>query len=122
MATNNDPLEKHWRVTVQVQEVIPAQEIREGNGYTAKINVGAGQTMIAKTERRVVDRFQTSVAADSEDEAYRKAMALLEVNRPEPVFTEPQPPEQHLHRASCDDAGGNRMCGYPDGLSIASPR
>lgn len=29
-------------------------------------------------------------------------------------------PEQHLHRASCDDSGGNHICGFPPGPSIAS--
>jgi hypothetical protein len=29
--------------------------------------------------------------------------------------------ERHFHRASCDDSGGNLICGFPAGPTIASP-
>lgn len=116
-------MSSRWTVTIIVAEVIPSEPIREGNGYAVKVNEGMGKTSVVMSERQVLERFQTTVRADSEPEAYRKALAMLEVNRPEPVFSEPPVPEQkHLHRASCDDSGGNRVCGYPDGPSIASPR
>jgi hypothetical protein len=115
-------MDKHWTITIQVHEVTPPEPIRDGNGYAVKVNQGLGKQAVVMTDRQVAERFSTTVRADSEAEAYRKAMALLEVNRPEPMFSEPAVPEQHLHRASCDDAGGNRMCGYPDGPSIASVR
>lgn len=75
--------EKHWTVTIQVHEVIPPEPIREGNGYVAKVNVGQGMTMVATTDRQVVERFSTVVRAGTEAEAYRRALALLEVSRPE---------------------------------------
>jgi len=115
-------MDKHWTVTIQVHEVTPPEPMREPNGYAVKHNQGMGKTAVVMTERMVAERFSITVRADTEEAAYRKALALLEVNRPEPVFSEPAVPEQHLHRASCDDAGGNRMCEYPDGPSIASPR
>jgi hypothetical protein len=40
------------------------------------------------SERQVMERFSTVVRADSEEEVYRKAAALLEVNRPEPEKVE----------------------------------
>lgn len=75
-------MDKHWTVTIQVHEVTPPAPIREGNGYTVKANLGVGKTAVVMSERTVAERFSTTVRADSEAEAYAKALALLEVNRP----------------------------------------
>lgn len=104
--------EKHWTVVVQVKEVTPATPIRDGGGHPVKVPSGVGSAIVAMTERSVLDRLSLTVAAETEADAYRKAIALLEVNRPA---------ERHLHRASCDDSGGNLVCGFPPGPTIASP-
>lgn len=78
-------MDKHWTVTVQVHEITPPEPIREGNGYASKVNLGGGKTAVVMTERQVAERFHIVVRADDEPEAYRKAIALLEVNRPQPV-------------------------------------
>lgn len=77
-------MDKHWTVTIQVHEVTPPEPIRDGNNYAVKVNQGLGKQAVVMTERQVVERFSTTVRADSEPEAYRKAIALLEINRPEP--------------------------------------
>jgi hypothetical protein len=79
-------MDKHWTVTIQVNEVTPPEPIREGNGYAVKVNEGQGRTSVVMSERQVTERFSTTVRADSEEEAYRKAMSLLEVNRPDTVI------------------------------------
>jgi hypothetical protein len=80
--------DRHWTVTILVAEVVPPQPIKESNGYSAKVNLGVGTTAVAMTPRQVTERFSSTVRADSEAEAYRKAAALLEVNRPEPELVE----------------------------------
>lgn len=77
-------MDKHWTVTIQVHEVTPPEPLRDGNNYAVKINQGLGKQAVVMTERQVTERFSTTVRADTEEAAYRKAMALLEVNRPEP--------------------------------------
>lgn len=114
-------MEKHWTVTIQVHEVTPPEPIRDGNGYTVKVLAGPGKQNVVMTERRADESLHVIVRADTELEAYHKAAAMLEVNRPEPLFRNPPEPEkEHLHRASCDDSGGNLICGFPPGRSIAS--
>lgn len=78
-------MEKHWTVTIQVHEVTPPEPLKEPSGYAVKHSMGAGRTAVVMSERQVVERFATTVRADSEPEAYRKAMALLEINRPSPT-------------------------------------
>jgi hypothetical protein len=65
-----------------------------------------------KGERRVTEVAAVKVTAATEAEAFAKAYRMLTAAAP---VSEP-----HLHRASCDDAGGNLMCGFPPGPSIAS--
>jgi len=77
--TNDRPT--HWTVSIQVAEVIPPQPMRDGNGYALKVGSGHQQTVVL-SERQVLERFQTVVRADDEEEAYRKAMRLLRVNAP----------------------------------------
>lgn len=78
-------MDKHWTVTIDVHEVTPPEPILDGNNYVTKVSVGPGKQAVVMTEQTVVERFCTTVRADSEPEAYAKAMALLEVNRPQPV-------------------------------------
>lgn len=75
--------EKHWTVTIQVHEVTPPEPIRDGNNYAVKVNAGPGKQNVVMTERQVWERFSTTVRADTEAQAYAKAIALLEVNRPQ---------------------------------------
>lgn len=86
-------MSKHWTITIQVHEVTPPEPIREGNGYTTKVNLGGGLTSVAVTPRDVAERFNVTVRADDETEAYSKALALLEVNRPEPTVRAAEVPE-----------------------------
>lgn len=97
----------------------------ESNGYPVK-GVG-GVTLM--TERKVVKVLDLAITADSERDAYSKAHRMLSASEPEwsvgePVADDGFPfnpnAEQHYHRASCDDSGGNLMCGFPsDGPTIA---
>jgi hypothetical protein len=75
-------LSKHYSVTVIVAEVTPPEPIRE-NGYPTKVNTGPGTTAVVMTERQVKELFKATVSATDEASAYRKAIGLLEVNRPE---------------------------------------
>jgi hypothetical protein len=77
--TNDRPT--HWTVTIQVHEVTPPQPMRDKGGYALKVGSGHQQTVVM-SERQVAEKFSTTVRADSEEEAYRKAMALLTVNAP----------------------------------------
>lgn len=97
-----NPVNPHWTVNIQVHEVIPPQMIRDGNGYATKVQNGPGKQDVVMTERQVRETFSTTVRADNESEAYRKAMALMEVNRPDPV--------RHQHRASCHGPAGELQC------------
>lgn len=78
----------YWTVTIQVAEVIPPQAIRDGNGYAVKVNQGVGMQTVVTTERQVIERFSTTVRADSEPDAYQKAQALLSVNAPLPISSD----------------------------------
>jgi len=73
---------KHWTMVIEMIEVTPPEPIREGNGYASKVNTGQGTTMVAMTDRQKMERLRLVVSADTEEEAYRKVIALLEVNRP----------------------------------------
>ena len=76
--------DKHWTVTIQVHEVTPPEPIREASGYAVKVtNSQTRQQDVVMRPREVVERFSTTVRADTEEAAYRKAIALLEINRPE---------------------------------------
>jgi hypothetical protein len=79
---NDNDRPPHWTVTIQVHEVTPPKPIRDGNGYAVKVASGMGKQDVVMTERQVSEKFSTTVRADSEPEAYRKAMALLQVNAP----------------------------------------
>jgi hypothetical protein len=68
MSTNEAP--KYWTVTVQVHEVTPEHTSDRYGKSEVK-------------QRQVIESFNTTVRAGNEAEAYRKAMALLEVNRPQ---------------------------------------
>lgn len=80
MDTNDVP--KYWTVTIQVHEVTPPQPMRDKGGYALKVGSGHQQSVVM-SERQVRETFSTTVRASDESEAYRKAMALLEVNRPD---------------------------------------
>jgi hypothetical protein len=99
----------HYTMIIQVKEVHEAEPIRDGSGRPTLLSAGQG---VAMSERRVLDRLNLTISANSEAEAYDRVIRLLEVQRPEP---------EHLHRASCDDSAGNKVCGHPaNGPTIAS--
>ena len=83
-------MEKHWTVTIQVHEVTPPEPIKESSGYVVKVAQGMGKTAVVMTERQVVERFSATVRAGTELEAYHKAAALIEVNRPEEIDRPPE--------------------------------
>jgi len=95
----------HFNIQITVQQVLEAPPASRQPGLIATPQKG---------ERQVIETIRVNVTAPTEAEAFAKARRLMDAS--EPV------PEQHLHRASCDDAGGNQICGYPPGPSIASPR
>lgn len=64
---------KHYRVTIQVQEVTPAQPIERG----ARL-----------VERRVHELVNLSIAADTEREAYAKALRALGMLAPPAGYVE----------------------------------
>lgn len=84
-------METHWNIQISIQQV-DANEVRQGP-------IGS-QT---KKERVVQQVLSLAITASSEDEAYEKAYRMLNASRPVP--------EPHQHRASCDDASGNHLCG-----------
>jgi hypothetical protein len=81
----------HYMIHVDIKEVHEKQPMESG-GYPVK-GVGGAVQM---TERRVLDRLSVVVSADTEAEAYRRVLALLEVNRPvESVRNAKVPGELH---------------------------
>lgn len=68
----------HYNVQIHVQEVEPKRESRDPKGYLDKGAMGAPVIL----ERRVKELLSFSVAADSETEAYAKAIRILETSRP----------------------------------------
>lgn len=94
-------MSEHFNIQISVQKVV--KETTPARGM-------AGPS----TERDIVKVVELAIVAPTEREAFAKARKMLAAAEPE--WAE----EQHLHRASCDDAGGNLMCGYPaDGPTIA---
>jgi hypothetical protein len=75
---------KHWTMVIQMKEVHESEPIRDGNHYAVKVPQGIGTSVVAMTERRVLDRLALTVSAETEAEAYDRAIRLLEVNRPAP--------------------------------------
>jgi hypothetical protein len=75
--------EKHWTIVLQVKEVTEADVVRDSSGYPVK-TTGVGGGGFQKTDRQVLDRLSIVVSAGNEAEAYKKAIALLEVNAPAP--------------------------------------
>ncbi len=99
----------HYNVQIKIQAV-STEPVKAGEAR------GINQALSGK-ERQVVELLSLAVTAASEQEAHLKAHRLLSASEPpSEIATE----VTHLHRASCDDAVGNHLCGYPDGPSIAS--
>lgn len=98
-------MSEHFNIQISVQRVIKE---------TAPARGMQGPT----TERDIIKVVELAIVAPTEREAFAKARKMLAAAEPE--WTEPEP--EHLHRASCDDAGGNLMCGFPPGPSIAGVR
>lgn len=94
----------HFNIQITVQQVLDVPSKLPGR---VPLNP-------EEIKRQVVETTRVNVTAPTEAEAFAKARRLMDA-------AEPEPP-QHLHRASCDDSGGNLVCGYPaGGPSIASP-
>lgn len=99
----------HFVVEVNVKEVIEPHVIEGSRGV-----VTGGKF----TDRQVIDRLRVVVSKDTEAGAILQAIQMLKTAAPFPGPADEIAP--HLHRASCDDAGGNLMCGFPPGPTIAS--
>lgn len=101
----------HFNIQISIQRV-EEPEPMSSNGYAVK-GIGGIPVM---TDRKVVKLLDLAISAETEEEAYSKATIMLEASRP------PVPGYKvHLHRASCDDASGNKICGWaPDGPTIVS--
>lgn len=106
----------HWNIQIGIQEVEEPEPIKDNGGYVKSIG---GKPIM--TERRVSEALKLAVTADSEEEAYAKAHRMLNANAPASLspWEESFGETEHLHRASCDDSGGNLVCGYPRGRTIA---
>lgn len=98
---------EHFNIQIGIQRVEEPRPLEA----TQRTPLGGAVQM---TERRVIKMVDLALTAETEREAYAKAHKLLSASEPE--WTQGEP---HLHRASCDDAGGNLMCGYPPGPTIA---
>lgn len=68
-----DEIKKHYRVTIEVQEVTPAQPE----------TIRQGARVLGPIERRVHEVARLSIAADTEHEAYAKTMRMLGTLAPE---------------------------------------
>lgn len=68
-------VQKHYRVTIEVQEVTPAQPARPGPYNNSPVTPA--------TERRVHEVARISIAAGTEDEAYLKTLNMLSTLRPQ---------------------------------------
>jgi hypothetical protein len=97
MDTDNSEITEHWNIQIKVQRV-------QHRPIGAKVAPSIASAMAGK-ERDILDVLDLKVSADTMDQAYAKSIKLLEV---EQMMT-----ESHQHRASCDDAGGNHVCGFP---------
>jgi hypothetical protein len=66
-----------------------------------------------KNERGYVhDKWQPVDLGQRTEAVLRVAAWLLEPTGPVPSGLLVPPVEEHQHRASCDDSGGNHLCGY----------
>jgi hypothetical protein len=98
---------QHFNIQIVIQRVT-TEPVKAGQAR------GINQAVSGK-DRESVEILRVAVVGDTEAEAYAKAAKMLEASKP--------PVADHLHRASCDDASGNQICGFPaDGPSIADPR
>lgn len=88
----------HFNVQIHVQRVREREEARDNKGF---VQMHMSSPVIL--EKQVINVLDLSVVAETEEGAYSKALAMLGAVRPVPVA--------HVHRASCDDAGGNHICG-----------
>lgn len=98
---------KHYNIQIHIQEVEHGGIVLDGRGFAVKGAMG----VIEKSQRSVLTLLDLKIGAPTESEAYDRVLRLLETNRPDPV--------EHLHRASCHGAGGNLVCGFPPGRTIA---
>lgn len=64
---------KHYTVVIQVKEVHESEPVKDPRGYPVKD---------MHTPRRVIDRFNLTISAETEVEAYARAIQLLKANEP----------------------------------------
>lgn len=101
-------------------ELLPGQMTRE-QALDKANQIVAEWTGQVKNERGYVhDRWQPADPATRTEAVLRLAAFLLGPERL-PLLQAPGGPP-HLHRASCDGTVGERLCGYPDGPTISSPK
>lgn len=91
---------EHYNIQVSIQKVTETPVDKPK---------GVSQSISGK-ERRVIDLAKIAIQAETEAEAYDRVKRIMDATR--------APAEVHLHRASCDDSGGNLICGHPAGPTI----
>lgn len=96
---------EHYNIQISIQQVANVPLAGAPKGF---------QQAISGKERVILDIASIKVSATFLDEAYDRAGRLLDATR--------IPKQPHLHRASCDDSGGNLVCGYPAGPTISSAK
>lgn len=90
----------HFNIQINIQKVEPPAAPTTRSTYRA-----TGQDEDESPRgKRVTEVLSLKVTAEGEHEAFAKAATLLAASSPE---------LKHQHRASCDDASGNHLCGYP---------
>lgn len=81
--------EKHWNIQINIQEVVPKQPAKD---YRDSTVTNAG--VVVYVERRVTERLNLSIVADSEYAAHHKAMRILDTNMPVPPTSRDDLPAQ----------------------------
>lgn len=92
----------HYNIQINVQRVEPPAPPPGANRNTYRVS--SGDEDESPRGKRVTEVLSLKVTAEGEHEAFAKAATLLAASSPE---------LKHQHRASCDDASGNHLCGYP---------
>lgn len=92
----------HFNIQIMVQKVEEITPVPVTRHHNSSASYGADAK--APRDKRVTELLNLKVTAQSEQAAYAKAATMLEAATPAL--------EPHVHRASCDDASGNHVCGF----------
>lgn len=91
-------MSQHFNIQINVQQV---------DVEPVKVARSIDQAVSGK-DRSTISIMELKVSAPTLQEAYAKVSRLVQMEQA----------AAHLHRASCDDSGGNLTCGFPPGPSI----